>query len=266
MNLGQIFAAAGAVAGLAGLAAIVFWLQFRGVLNLAKFGIFAKLTKKQTFTLLLVFMILSFSGLVAMLITYALPSGESVYRIDVVVQDQGGRRVQDARVYDSLGNEAVRTQGGWRFELAAALVPDPNEVALVVHAETDYLTGSQELMLGTDFIHTVTVRLEGEFGTVRGVVIDVDDQPVEGASVSVFGYEDEAVETSPTGNFEIEAHSLVGQQVTITAARDGYVSVSRPYPVGDQPVRIVLGRDQLLPPSGLALSCCRRPGDGVTTE
>ena len=76
----------------------------------------------------------------------------------------------------------------------------------------------------------------------------MDGQPIEGASVSVFGYEDEAVATSPTGNFEIEAHSLIGLQVRITAAKEGYAPVPRFYRVGDQPVRIVLGRDQRLPP------------------
>jgi len=64
--------AAVAVCGFSAVAAFVFWSLYEQWLSLA---IFEKLTQKQTFILMLVFLVLTFFALVAMLLVYLKESG-----------------------------------------------------------------------------------------------------------------------------------------------------------------------------------------------
>ncbi len=55
------------VAGLGAVGAFIFWSLYRGWLNL---GIFAKLSRKQTFVLMVMFLLLTFAALVVVVIAY----------------------------------------------------------------------------------------------------------------------------------------------------------------------------------------------------
>lgn len=71
----QFWQAALAIAGLGAIGSFVFLSLYRGWLHL---GIFAQLTKGQTFTLMCLFLILTFLALLAILATYAITRNDRV--------------------------------------------------------------------------------------------------------------------------------------------------------------------------------------------
>lgn len=76
MDITQLFKIAASTAGIGGIAILIFWLIYKDILHL---GIFSKLTRKNTYQILMIIIILSFSAFVIGIATYVFgrPAGKS---------------------------------------------------------------------------------------------------------------------------------------------------------------------------------------------
>ena len=187
----------GMIAGLAGLALGVFLVLFREVIRKK---IFTTLTKKQSFIILLVFMILVWSLSAFSIIQYYYGKSGAPAHVTVLVHGEKGKdelvlpqRGLVKLIYgDAIVTATINDRGEATFkqippaffsEEAAAeiLFSDPGgEPYRAVHSDSLYrLTRGKHIALA--------VKLYG-LGQFRGVVKDFDTgEPVEGVRVSILG-------------------------------------------------------------------------------
>lgn len=168
-----------------------------------------------------------------------------IYRVRVTVIDLLRRPVDDAKVWSTFGGEAKKVAGGWQFDIPAAGNPVKGEVTFFALKESAFLRGEQKLQLDKEPNPAITIELKRQVEgiTVRGIILDSSGTAVNGARVSVVGYEGEAVVTRSHGGFVLPAHVADGQQVYLHVEKDGYKSVSRWHPAGSEPAIIVLEKE-----------------------
>ncbi len=179
-------------------------------------------------------------------ISHASASGakDASYRVRVIVTDPHQTPVSDAKVWSSIGGEPAQVAGGWLFVIPKDSKPADGKVTFYATKETAYLRGQSPLQLADDHNPSVTVQLANDRGAkVIGIVEDSRQSAVEGATVSVIGYDAEAEVTKGSGSFSLPAHASEGQQVQLHAEKKGYHSANAWCPAGDTPCSILLERD-----------------------
>ncbi|HEX6899144.1 MAG TPA: carboxypeptidase-like regulatory domain-containing protein [Thermoanaerobaculia bacterium] len=164
-------------------------------------------------------------------------------RLRVLVLGAGESPVEDAKVWTSLGGEPKQVAGGWEFDIPISKVPADGKVTVHASKEDAFLSGSSEIRLGKDLAQTATVRLAADrTATVRGIVLDENQNAMEGVRVSVVGHEGEAVTTGAGGQFVLPAHAADGQQVQLHAEKPGYKGITQNHMAGSFPATLTLDR------------------------
>lgn len=170
-----------------------------------------------------------------------------IYRVRVVVLDERQMPTNDAKVTCSFGGEVKKVEGGWECDIPAKSKPADGTMRAYASVDDAFLTGSVKVELKDDYNPVATIHLTHDTSAqVRGIVIDDDNQPVEGARVSVVGYDSERVTTAIGGSFSLPAHKANGQQVQIFAFKDGYqANPPEWHQAGSSPVTVILRRQHV---------------------
>ena len=138
----------------------------------------------------------------------------------------------------------MKVEGGWVFVIARDTKPADGKVTFYASKDTAFLKGQAVLQLADDHNPAVTVALEkSRTAKVMGIVEDDRQSAIVGATVSVIGYDSEAVVTKASGSFSLPAHAADGQQVQLHAEKPGYRSANSWCPAGDSPCMIELQRN-----------------------
>jgi hypothetical protein len=170
-------------------------------------------------------------------------SKDTIYRIRITVLNDQKLPIEDASVWSSIGGEPMKVAGGWHFEIPAAKRPQDGNLTIFASLENDFLRGARELQLNNDYNPAVVIQLERDTSAkVRGQVVDSRGRAVAGATVSVVGYEAEAVITKEGGNFELPAHAAVGQTIRLYAEKRGHGDANLHWPAGKDPATLPLKR------------------------
>jgi hypothetical protein len=169
---------------------------------------------------------------------------DASYRVRVIVVDNHNTPVSDAKVWSSIGGEPMQVGGGWLFVVAKDTKPLDGKVTFYASKDTAFLKGQAPLQLGDDHNPSVTVQLANERSAkVIGIVEDEKQAALPDATVSVIGYDSEAMVTKGSGSFSLPAHAADGQQVQLHAEKAGYQAATQWCPAGDTPCAIVLSRN-----------------------
>jgi hypothetical protein len=172
-------------------------------------------------------------------------SNVGIYRVRITVINPQNVPVEDAKVWSSFGGEPKKVAGGWQFDIPNASKPQDGQLSIFALRENDFLTGQADLVLGNDYNPVVTIKLKlDDSARVRGQIVDEKNRAIEKARVFVVGYETEIVTTREGGNFELPAHTAVGQMVTLHAEKPGYQTVTQEHPAGNHPATLVLEKLQ----------------------
>lgn len=158
-----------------------------------------------------------------------------LYRLRVTVLAPDGRPSNDAMVSTSVGGEILKAHQGWEILLPR----NRRGQALTVFASHPeaFLQGREEVTLGENFAPpAIEIQLSRREAEVRGTVVDSQGHGVAGAIVSVVGFEQEAVETSASGDFHLPAHAAERQTVRLRVVKDG-ISNEFEARAGDLPVQ-----------------------------
>ncbi len=169
---------------------------------------------------------------------------DASYRVRVMVMDPHQTPVNDAKVWSSIGGEPMHVEGGYLFVIAKDTKPADGKVTFYAANDAAYLKGQAPLQLTDDHNPSITVQLaNSRDAKVIGIVEDEKQSAVDGATVSVIGYDTEAAVTKSSGNFLLPAHAADGQQVQLHAEKKGYHPANTWCPAGDTPCSILLQRD-----------------------
>jgi hypothetical protein len=163
-----------------------------------------------------------------------------VYRVRVTVIDQQQTPVDGAKVWSSIGGEALTVAGGAQFVIPASTVPQNRTVTIFARHDSTSTTGKIELLLNNDYNPATTIQLKIVAAKVRGQIVDARGNAISGASVSVIGYGHEAVITSADGSFELDAHAPINQQVQLHVEKVRFKSVNQWHPAGESPATVIL--------------------------
>jgi hypothetical protein len=168
-----------------------------------------------------------------------------IYRVRVVVLDERQMPTNDAKVTSSVGGEPKKVEGGWEFDIPAKTKPTDGKMQVYAAIPNDFLTGSQELELKDDYNPAIKIPLSKDTSAkIMGIVVDDANSPLEGARVGVVGFKNETLVTQQGGNFSLPAHKASGQQVQLSASKDGYSATTEWHQAGDFPATIVLRRQR----------------------
>ncbi len=155
------------------------------------------------------------------------PAVPELYRIRVTVLDSTGLPVDDAKVWSSLGGEPKKVAGGWEFDIPRGAIPKEGPLTLFASRLAAFERGSIPLQLGGEANPAAIIRLEREVSAqLRGIVVDPQNRAIDGARVSVVGFEAEATVTDLSGGFVLPAHAATGQQVQLHVEKQGYSAVT----------------------------------------
>lgn len=165
-----------------------------------------------------------------------------IYRVRVVVLDDRQMPTNDAKVTCSAGGEVKKVEGGWECDIPAKTKPADGKMQAYASIANTFLTGSTELELKDDYNPTARLALKKDTSaTIKGIVADENNVPIEGVRVGVVGYESEALVTQRGGNFVLPAHAANGQQVQLFVFKEGYAAAPPEWhEAGDFPVTITL--------------------------
>ena len=166
---------------------------------------------------------------------------DASYGVRVIVVDNHNTPVSDAKVTSSIGGEPMQVEGGWLFVVPKDKKPLDGKVTFYASKDSAFLKGQSQLQLGDDHNPSVTVQLANERSAkVLGIVEDEKQSAIADATVSVIGYDSEAVVTKSSGSFSLPAHAADGQQVQLHAEKSGYRAANQWCPAGDSPCSIEL--------------------------
>lgn len=168
-----------------------------------------------------------------------------IYRVRVVVLGEQQLPTNEAKVTCSVGGEIKRVEGGWECDIPSKTRPKDHKLQVYASVDDAFMAGHVELALEDDYSPVATIRLGKDTSAqIVGIVVDDDNNPLEGARVGVVGYEDEIHVTQKGGNFSLPAHRANGQQVQLAASKHGYNSTAEWHQAGDFPTKIVLRRQR----------------------
>lgn len=165
-----------------------------------------------------------------------------IYRVRVIVLDDREMPTNDAKVTCSTGGEVKKVEGGWECDIPANTRPADGKMRAYATLANAFLTGRAELELKDDYTPVATIALKKDTSaTIKGIVVNENNIPIEGVRLGVVGYETEAQVTQQAGNFVLPAHAANGQQVQLFVFKEGYAAEpSEWHQAGDFPVTITL--------------------------
>jgi hypothetical protein len=142
-----------------------------------------------------------------------------VYHVQTVLVRPDRSPIYYAQLKSSIGGDMKIFEGGWRLDIPWQIRPADGQVTLSAAAKDEFLKGTSTLVLAQDYYPTVTIHMVPDISAkLRGVVVDENLAPVEGAIVSIVGSRDTAV-TDKKGNFVVGAHAGNGQMVEVKAQK-----------------------------------------------
>ena len=168
--------------------------------------------------------------------------GTSIYRVRVTVLGTQ-TPVENAVVWSTMGGEPLKVSGGWEFDIPASKKPADAKLTIFAEVPPAFLSGRRDLLLANDYNPAITIQLQRDTSAlVRGIVINNAGKAVEGAHVSIVGYDGEGTITSREGHFVLPAHAADGQQVLLHVEKVGLAPVNQYHPAGTEPATVVLQR------------------------
>ena len=168
---------------------------------------------------------------------------DGIYRVRVTVLDPQQILVDDAKVWSSVGEEPLKVAGGWQIEIQASNKPLDGKIIIFASKKSTFLVGKYELVLENDPNPAITVQMaKNKSAYIRGIVTDEKGKAISAARVSIVGYEEETVTTSPNGNFVLQAHAAEGEKVLLHIEAEKHQPLNAWYPVGDKPITIILAK------------------------
>jgi hypothetical protein len=167
----------------------------------------------------------------------------SLYRVRVTVIGPDQVPTEEAKVWSSIGGEPKRVSAGWEFDIPAAVKPVDGKLGVFAAAANVSQFGSSEIVLADDYNPAVIIRLQNRApASIRGRVIDDSGKGIGAATVKAVGYGTDIVTTGNDGEFVLQTHAPEGQQVLLTAEKEGYITVSQLHPAGSEPAAMILSR------------------------
>jgi len=168
---------------------------------------------------------------------------DGIYRVRVTVLDPQQILVDDAKVWSSVGEEPLKVAGGWQIEIQASNKPLDGKIIIFASKKSTFLVGKYELVLENDPNPAITVQMaKNKSAYIRGIVTDEKGKAISAARVSIVGYEEETVTTSPNGNFVLQAHAAEGEKVLLHIEAEKHQPLNEWYPAGDKPITIILNK------------------------
>jgi hypothetical protein len=168
-----------------------------------------------------------------------------VFRVRVVVLDEHQIPTNEAKVTCSVGGEVKKVEGGWECDIPSKTKPADGKMQAYASIENAFLTGRAELELKDDYNPVATINLaKDNSAKIIGMVVDEHETPIAGVRIGVVGYESEVWTTQNGGNFSLLAHAAQGQQVQLSASKDGYTATTEWHQAGDFPTTIRLHKQQ----------------------
>ena len=153
------------------------------------------------------------------LLASAYLDSRGIYRIRLEVLGMDQQPVHAAEITSSVGGELKKTDAGWEFTIPPQNKPGDGMVIFRATQPEAYLAGSVTHKLDRDYFPSIALQLSPlPPGIARGMVVDEDGRPVEGARVWILGYNESAT-TSSTGSFSLSAHAADGKQITLLAQK-----------------------------------------------
>jgi hypothetical protein len=175
--------------------------------------------KPQTKALLGILIVAIFFLGVGPLVATTFLKVRGLYHVRVTVLGPDQIPVTDADVTSSVGEQPKTFEGGWEFDIPPQTRPADGKIVFRAIVRSAFLTGKSTIVLDNDYYPTTAIQLTADSSaSVRGIVVDERNRPVEGATVSVTGYPD-SVTTGKNGNFELPAHAADGQIVQVRAQK-----------------------------------------------
>lgn len=154
-----------------------------------------------------------------------------MYRVDVVVRGTDGRPVKEAQVTASIGAQIKKGDSYWEIDIPTQNRPADRRVR--IFAAEGARAGDATVSLEDSLNIQTTIDLVPlPYALIRGFVKDAHGKGVSDAHVSVSGYKD-GTTTDQWGNFELPAHAVEGQMITLRAEKDGW-SAQISVPAGAQ--------------------------------
>ncbi len=173
-----------------------------------------------------------------------------IYRVRVVVLDEHQTPTNEAKVTCSVGGEVKKIDGGWECDIPSKSKPADDKMQAYASIEDAFLTGHAELELKDGYNIVATIALVKDTSArIIGFVADDGEAPLEGVRISVVGYESEVWITGKGGNFSLPAHAAKGQQIRISASKDGYTATAEWHQAGEFPITIRLHRQHSFHPA-----------------
>lgn len=168
---------------------------------------------------------------------------DGIYRVRVTVLDPQQILVDDAKVWSSVGEEPLKVAGGWQIEIQASSKPLDGKIIIFASKKSTFLVGKYELVLENDPNPAITVQMaKNKSAYIRGIVTDEKGKAISAARVSIVGYEEETVTTSPNGDFVLQANAAEGEKVLLHIEAEKHQPLNEWYPAGDKPITIILNK------------------------
>jgi hypothetical protein len=180
-------------------------------------------------------------------------SSYGIYRVHVTVLDENHMPTSESSVTCTGDGNVKKAEHAWECAIPAKSKPADGKIQVYAARSDAFLTGHAELELKDDYSPAATIQLgKDSSARVIGIVVDENNNPLEGAHVGVVGYDSEGVITKTGGNFSFSAHTADGQQVQLYAFKGGYVAGPPEWhQAGDHPVTIVLRRQRSMKGRGV---------------
>jgi hypothetical protein len=167
----------------------------------------------------------------------------SLYRVRVTLIGSDQVPTDEAKVWSSIGGEPKRVSAGWEFDIPAAVRPVDGKLAIFAAVPNAGLLGNAEIVLADDYNPAVIIRLQNRApASIRGRVIDDSGNGIGAVRVKAVGYGTGIVTTGNDGEFVLQTRAPEGQQVLLTAEKEGYITISQYHPAGNEPAAMILSR------------------------
>lgn len=151
------------------------------------------------------------------------PPKPEMYAVRVQVLAPQGRRVTDATVHASVGNEPLHaSDDSWEIRIPGANVPTSGWITVSAKHQ-DWGENQEKVRLGADQNVQVEIRLKEPESWIRGIVVDESNRPLANVPISVQdGPPGDAV-TGPKGRFALKLPLSPEKSIRVYAEHEGLV-------------------------------------------
>lgn len=231
----------GKVAGIAGLALGVFLILFQEVIRK---NIFSTLTKKQSYTIIILILVLVFTISIYSIYLYDKGGMDNSYQVTVLVHGEKGKddlilpnRGKVKLIYgDANVVETINNKGEATFKQVPAAFFQENATVEILFSDPDgepYRAAHPDSLykLSKNKYISLEVKLSG-LNSIRGVVRDFETgDPVDSVRISILGSE---TFSNRYGEYLLEIPKEQQRKFqTVRAFKENYI----PYEVADVPIQ-----------------------------